>query len=175
MESELDTKWIEEFEALDEGYKSFYSEDITYIKIHYIYVNKENDTEMIKEETLLLKNPNIISREELIGILKKNNINAGKSYATLSILKYNIDVQPLDICSYLKETTNTSSFLSSIQHIDTILLNQSISMFQDLNNLIILFYEKDSQNDTSKTHKLTKRIYFKSIHGNKKTTTRKTA
>ena len=30
---DLDTKWIEEFESLDENYKAFYTEDITYIKL----------------------------------------------------------------------------------------------------------------------------------------------
>ena len=34
---ELDTKWIDDFEALDEDYKAFYREDLTYIKFNYIY------------------------------------------------------------------------------------------------------------------------------------------
>jgi hypothetical protein len=176
-ETELDASWIEEFESLDEDYKSFYLEDITYIKIHYIYVNKENDTEMMKEETMLLREPNIISREELIGILKKNNINAGKQYKTLSILKYNMDIDPTDIHAYLKGTIDQSTFLTTVQHIDTIILNRTISMFQDLNNLIILFCEKDPHNTTTSTasnKNITKRVYLRSIYGKRKNTIRKT-
>jgi hypothetical protein len=172
--NELDASWIEEFESLDEDYKSFYLEDITYIKIHYIYVNKENDTEMMKEETILLREPNIISREELIGILKKNNANAGKQYAILSILKYNMDIDPSDIQSYLEGAIDQSTFLTTVQHIDTIVLNRTISMFQDLNNLVILFCEKDSHRGSALSVKsLTKRIYLKSIHGKRKKTIRK--
>jgi len=33
---DLDTKWIEEFESLDNNYKTFYAEDIMHIKFNYI-------------------------------------------------------------------------------------------------------------------------------------------
>ena len=61
---DLDTKWIEEFESLDNNYKTFYAEDIMHIKFHYIYINKENNIDKVKEETVLLRSPNYISREE---------------------------------------------------------------------------------------------------------------
>uniref|UniRef100_A0A6C0AZY0 Uncharacterized protein n=1 Tax=viral metagenome TaxID=1070528 RepID=A0A6C0AZY0_9ZZZZ len=170
--NELDTSWIDEFESLDEDYKSFYLEDIITIKIQYIYVNKENGIDMIKEESILLHKPNIISREELIGILKRNNIQSEKKYATVSILTYNMDIEPSDISAYIKDP---SSFLTSVQHIDDIILHQSISMFHDLNNLIILFYEKSNQSKTVNMHNLTKRIFLNSIHGKRKKTIRKTA
>jgi hypothetical protein len=156
---DLDMKWIEEFESLDENYKAFYSEDITYINFNYIYVNKENDVEKVKKETLLLKEPNYISREEIIGILKKNYKISDKQYTILSILKYNINLEPSDIQHFLKKpsnptpniNTNTNpnintnyatenSFLNSIQNIDAIPLEQSISMFQDLNEIYIISF-----------------------------------
>jgi|LauGreDrversion4_1035100.scaffolds.fasta_scaffold37078_3 hypothetical protein len=183
---DLDMKWIEEFESLDENYKAFYSEDITYINFNYIYVNKENDVEKVKKETLLLKDPNYISREEIIGILKKNYKVSDKQYTILSILKYNINLEPSDIQHFLKKPSNPNqnpnhatenSFLNSIQNIDAIPLEQSISMFQDLNEIFIIFYEKtDADKNTSPTrgHNHTKRIYLKTIRTNKKRTYRKT-
>jgi hypothetical protein len=187
---DLDMKWIEEFESLDENYKAFYSEDITYINFNYIYVNKENDVEKVKKETLLLKDPNYISREEIIGILKKNYKVSDKQYTILSILKYNINLEPSDIQHFLKKPRNPNpnpnpnpnyitdnSFLNSIQNIDAIPLEQSISMFQDLNEIFIIFYEKtDADKNTSPTrgHNHTKRIYLKTIRPNKKRTYRKT-
>jgi len=177
MDIELDTNWIDEFESLDEDYKEFYTEDVTYIKFNYIYVNKENDIEKIKEETILLKEPNYISREEIIGILKKNCKNATKTYTILSILRYNIDVEPIDVCHFLKTKQEDEIFLKSIKNIDAITLDKSISMFQDLNEIIIIFYEKTENNNKTTTNmssNQTKRIFIKTIRSNKKRTYRKT-
>lgn len=173
---ELDTKWIDDFESLDEDYKAFYAEDLTYIKFNYIYVNKESDIEKIKEETILLKEPNYISREEIIGILKKNCKSAEKMYTVLSILKYNIDVEPTEIYHFLKKERE-DTFLKSIKNIDAIPLEKSISMFQDLNEIVIIFYEKTENIKTQTANRAltqTKKIYLKTIRGSKKRTYRKT-
>lgn len=175
---ELDTKWIDDFESLDEDYKEFYTQDVSYIKFNYIYVNKDNDIEKIKEETILLKELNYISREEIIGILKKNCKNANKTYTVLSILKYNIDVDPTEIYHFLKTDQEEDQFLKSIKNIDAIPLEKSISMFQDLNEIVIIFYEKTNNIKhlaANKALSQTKRIYLKTIRRSKKRTYRKTA
>jgi len=177
---DLDTKWIEEFESLDNNYKTFYAEDIMHIKFNYIYINKENNIDKVKEETVLLRTPNYISREELIGILKKNNKLSETNYTVLSILKYNIDIEPSDVGHYIKnnvEQDETYHFLKSVKNIDAIPLNKSISMFQDLNNIIIIFYEKSVNYKLydSHTHNQTKKIYIKTIYANKRRTYRKKA
>jgi len=177
---DLDTKWIEEFESVDNNYKTFYTEDIMHIKFHYVYVNKENNIDKVKEETVLLRTPNYISREELIGILKKNNKISGVNYTVLSILKYNIDIEPADVAYYIKNNMDqdeTHDFLKSVKNIDAIPLNKSISMFQDLNDIIIIFYEKSVNDKTqdSREHTQTKRIYIKTIRANKRRTYRKRA
>ena len=71
LDQNLDTDWIEEFESLDDKYKFFYKENINNIKFKYVYVDKDNNIEKIKEEILLLKQINLISREEMIEIKKK--------------------------------------------------------------------------------------------------------
>jgi hypothetical protein len=177
---DLDTKWIEEFESIDNNYKAFYAEDIMHIKFHYVYVNKENNIDKIKEETVLLRTPNYISREELIGILKKNNRLSDTNYTILSILKYNIDIEPADVAYYIKsniENDESYNFLKSVKNIDSIPLNKSISMFQDLNDIIIIFYEKqiNDKNHDLRVHNQTKRIFIKTIRVNKRRTYRKTA
>jgi len=177
---DLDTKWIEEFESIDNNYKTFYTEDIMHIKFHYVYVNKENDIDKVKEETILLRTPNYISREELIGILKKNNKLSDTNYTVLSILKYNIDIEPTDVTYYIKnnvEQDETYDFLKSVKNIDSIPLNKSISMFQDLNDIIIIFYEKSVNDKTEhlRQHNQTKRIYINTIRANKRRTYRKRA
>ena len=35
---ELDTSWIDEFEKMDNDYKSYYAEDVSFINLHCIYI-----------------------------------------------------------------------------------------------------------------------------------------
>jgi len=178
--------WIENFESINVNYKLFYREDITHIKFRYIYVNNDdNNIEKIKEEVITLRTPNYISREELLGLIKKHNKFANKSYTILSIVKHNVTIEPEDINYYLACTTpeTTFNFLTSIKNIDAIPLEKTIFMFQKLNDITIIFYEKsennnsNSNNTNNSNQNHTKRIFIKRIHGNKhkhKKTYRKT-
>jgi len=155
----LDTKWLEEFDLIDKDYAQYYKEDLTNISMQYIYVNKKDEIEEIKRDIIALKNPNYISREELVGILKRRSYNTNKRYTVLSILKYNIDIEPDDISHFLVQPTiddnDSNIFLNKVQHIDAIPLNKTISIFKDLNDIIIIFYEKSNQLNQ------TKKIYIK--------------
>lgn len=162
LDKDLDTDWIEEFESLDNKYKMFYKENINNIKFKYVYVNKDNNIEKIKEEILLLKQINLISREEMIEIIKKKCSFIDKTFSVLSILKYNFDVEPSDINHYMKE--NETSLLTLIKNIDNIPLNKTIQMFQDLNEIIIIFYEKINH---EKNLNLTKKIFIRNKNADK--------
>ena len=144
---DLDDSWIVEFETTDNDYKNFYKENIQSVKVKYMYINKNNCLEKIKEETIILKNNNILSKEEIITILKKNNILNDTKYSLLNLLKYNIDLEPMHLKNFLKNKLNTN-YLTSIKAIDTIHFHPTIYMFQDLNDLFVLFYE-NSNNKTS--------------------------
>jgi hypothetical protein len=180
VDVDLDIKWIEEFESLDENYKNFYSEDITCITFNNVYVNKDNEIEKIKKDKLLLAEPNYISREEILGILKRNcKSSDNKRYTVLSILKYNINIDPSDVQSFLRTPGDLDSneYLKSLTNIDAVSLDPSISMFQDLNEIIIIYYEKTSDDKNTafaRASSQTKRIYLKSLKTNKKRTYRKT-
>ena len=171
-DKQLDSKWIEDFELQDKNYESFYTEDINHINFHCIYVNRNNDIEKIKEEKLLMKTPNYISRDEMIGILKKNSIINNKRYIVLSIVKYNINLEPSDINFFLKPSKHLdSTFLTSVTNIDAIPLEKSISMFQDLNDIFIIFSEtigKSTKIDTKSINN-TRRVYINKRNGRKKT------
>lgn len=160
---DLDTSWINEFEKVDKDYASFYLEDLSYIKVTILYINNSNEIEKIKEEKIIMSKPNCISREEIIGILKRNSINKDKKFTIMTMLKYNLDLEPVDVRNFLLNNGNNSSYLSVIKDVDEIYLNRSISMFQDLNNLIIIFYENEKIEKQKKTENgKTKRIYFTS-------------
>jgi hypothetical protein len=166
VNDDFDTDWIDEFEKVDKDYASFYLEDLHYVKVTIIYINNKNELEKIKEEKIFLQKPNNISREEIIGILKRNNTKDGKTFTIMTMLKYNLDLEPIDVKNFLlskNDKSCDSSYLSVIKEVDEIALNRTISMFQDLNNLIIIFYENDKIKKEKKSENgKTKRIYFTS-------------
>lgn len=154
---DLDDSWITEFEKQDNIYKNFYKEDITSIKLNCIYINHQNAIEKIKEEMYYLNKTNFLSKEEIISIIKHNNIYNNINYGLLSILRYNINLEPIYLNTYLKNKSSASfNFLTSIKNIDSICFQPTISLFHDLNNLFILFYQKQYN---PYTH--TKKIFIK--------------
>jgi hypothetical protein len=163
----LDDDWIKNFENTDNLYKDFYKDDLYYISLKVIYLNRENQIDKLKQETFLMSNPNIISREEILDILKRNSIDNEKRYTLISILKYNINLDTDEVKNYLQNNNNNSNYLSVIKNIDTIYFDKSITMFHDLNEIILIFYEKSNEIRIENSNNLTKKIYLK--NNNKKT------
>jgi hypothetical protein len=164
--SVLDGEWINNFKKNDKLYQDFYLDDIYYTSIHFVYINKENNIEIIKEENFLMSSPNYISREEIIKILKMNTTENNKKYSTLSILKCNITLHPEEIPNFVKSTyldDYFEKFIKPVRNIDAITFDQTINMFQDLNDLLFIFYEKVQPNN------VTKKVYLNNVNGHKKT------
>jgi len=183
-EINLDTSWIEEFEREEKDYKEYYRKDLQSIKVHCIYVNKNNDIDKIKEEKIFMRQPNYLSGDQVLTLIKKNSIQDHVKYSLLSILKYNITLEPINLKTFIKYKADIRSqgdeFLTSIKKIDSISFEKTISMFQDLNDLFILFYETDSrqtdpQNPQASAEKeprepcKTKKIYLKYSNAKRKT------
>ena len=166
--SNLDDDWICEFEKTDKLYEDFYKDNLYYVNLRVIYVNRENEIDKIKHESFLLNNKNKISQEEILGILKKNSIDNDRKYSLLSILRYNIVLEPDDIKNYLVNNNNPE-YLSIIKNIDDITFDKSITMFHDLNDLILIFYEKSTELIKHNLTNNTKKIYLRSLNTNKKT------
>lgn len=172
-----DINWINDFEKTDKLYKDFYADDNYFTKLHYIYINKNNEIEKIKEESFLMSKPNYIMREELLKMLKSNSFDNNKRYSILSILKINILIKPEEIKDFLEEeniTNYSCDFISTIKNFDNIVFEKTINMFQDLNELIFIFYEKtkhnnsNNQNDQNNSYNITKKIKLH-VSSNKKT------
>ncbi len=145
-----ETDWINNFEKTDKLYKDFYTDDVYYTNIHYIYINKNNDIEKIKEESFLMSKPNYITRDELLKILKCNSFENNKRYSILSILKINVLIKPEEIKNFLTEKNFEKygdDFITQIRNFDTIVFEKTINMFHDLNDLILIFYEKINKNN----------------------------
>jgi len=147
----LDDAWIKDLELTEKEYKNYYKEDISFVKLNFLYLNNLNFIEKFKEETFFFKQKNILTRDEILTILKNNNVHNNLTYNLLSILKYNITVDPINLKSFLKKQPN---YLESIKNIDSIYFQPTISLFHDLNSLIIIFLPKNY-------HCFTKKIYLK--------------
>ena len=158
----LDNNWITNFEKEDKLYQDFYVDDNYFVHLHFIYIQKNMEIEKIREETFFMKTPNIISREEIVGLLKKNAFENNQKYSIFSLLKFNIHLKPEDIPFFLRNSnTDTSSdFLKTVKHIDTITFDKTISMFQDLNTLYFIYVESTLKIDSNTKKNLTKKIYL---------------
>ena len=134
-----------------------------------------NEIEKIKHESFLLSNPNHILREEILQILKKSSIEDERRYSLLALLKYNITMDPDDIQKYIALDTGIHTvernYLSIIKNIDSISFDQTISMMHDLNDLILVFYEKSNELKEKNVNSLTKKIYIR--HSSNKKTIKK--
>jgi len=176
--ADLDTTWINEFEALEKDYNSYYNEVLTFIYINYVYVNNKNEIINISKEKYLFKKPGLLTREELVGLIKHNTIHNSVKYSLLSLLKYNIDFEPINLKTFLrsKDKRIGGNYLKSISNIDTIVFEKSISLFHDINNLFIIFIDKSSPtNNLSnlsliKHKQMTKKVYIHDYVNNKKRT-----
>ena len=168
---DLDTTWIQEFENFDKEYKNYYTEEVSFIRIHSVYVNKYNDIEKIKEEKIILKELGNLQKDELFTIIKHNSFFNNNKYSLLSILRFNINIEPIHLTNFLKNKDKNigKTFLQSLKNIDTIKIDKTISMFQDINDIFIIFHQKIY--NPLKTYNRTKKIFINS--NTKKKTRRK--
>ena len=173
-ENELDISWIKQFEEEDSKYTDFYAENVHFVHLRIIYINKNSEIIKVKQEQFHLLNPNYISRDELLFIIKNNCAHDAKKYDILSIAKFNIDLSPLDLKSFIKSKDDLLGeiYLTPLSHVYPVTLEKTITMLQDLNELLIVFY--DVKPTIKPNMSVTKRIRFtpsrnKTIKNNLKT------
>jgi len=169
MDNELNDDWINNFEKTDKLYQDFYKDDLYYINLMILYINRSNEIEKIKHETFLMSKPNYISREEILQILKNSLTSHNKLYSLLSILKYNITLDTDDIKNFLLYSNEERNFLKVIKNIDAISFDKTICMLQDLNDLIFIFYEKSNELKVINPNTSTRKIICSSLSSKKKT------
>ena len=168
---ELNDEWINTFEKTDKLYQDFYKDDLYYVNLKFCYVNRNDEIDKIIEEAFLMSNKNYITREEILQILKKSTVENGIKYSLLSILRYNITLDADDIKNFIiysSKNENENSFLKTINNIDAIPFEKTINMFQDLNELIFIYYEKSQELKKVDPNNTTKKVFLKT-NTNKKT------
>ena len=135
-----------------------------FIKINYIYVDRDNAIDNIHQESIIIENGKL-DREKIIEIIKKNKKKNNIDYKLISILKYNITLEPKHIKDYINDDLN-DDFLSKVDILQDIYFEDSINLFQDLNCLYIVFCDKRMRENKNK---ITKRIILSLLSKKKKT------
>jgi hypothetical protein len=157
--SVLDDKWIQDFEKNDKMYEDFYLEDVYYTDIHFVYVDRHNNIENMTEESFLMSNKNEITKDEITRILKRSTLKNNKKYSLLDVLKCNITLKPEDINVFISNSNVDDyfgKFVNTAETNNAITFEKTINMFQDLNDLLFIFYEcpPNSFAKTRKRHHL---------------------
>ena len=158
--NKLNDDWISNFEKTDKLYQDFYKDDVYYVNLKYVYINRSNEIEKINQESFLMSNPNVISREEILKILKRSISIHETNYSLLAILRYNINLDTTDVKNFILHPNEYSSYLRVIKNIDALSFEKTIHMFQDLNDLILIFYEKSKELKEVNPNTCTKKIYL---------------
>ncbi len=162
----LETDWIDEYEEEESKYNDFYTEKLPNIKLYYVYVNSHHKISNIREEKLELDESHMVSKEKILYIIKNNIIQDDIKYKLLSLLVYNIDLEPHNLKKYLENDTNSvdspnnpgelnNEFLYSLKTLEDIPLKETITLFHDINGIYFIFFEEKKKR-TSKS--VTKKI-----------------
>lgn len=157
LNDDLNDAWISDFEQTDQLYKDFYKENLYYINLKFIYVNRSNEIDIIKTDTFLMSKPSYITQEELSQILNKGRIVNNRLYSLLSMIKYNVTLDVDEVQRFLSLKDNNLNFLTDIKNVGDIPFEETITMFQDLNDLVFIFYEKPRELRKTNPHNTTKK------------------
>ena len=140
---QMDTQWMERFTQQEQEYRYFYREPVYFVQLRFVYVNADNEIEKVQSEFCTLQHQNVVSREEMLGILKRCRVDesSGKHYSLLSLLQYNITLDPRQVQAYVQHKIDCD-FWRIIKHFDAVTFQPTIESFNDLNELLFVLYEK---------------------------------
>lgn len=163
----LDTTIIDEFEKDDQLYNDFYKDQIEQIDLYILYVDNNNDLFHIKKDTATLNNGKL-EKADLKNLIRQYINYQNKKYRLISLLKWNITIEPEEISSYLKNDKEFD-FIKSIRNISSIQFEDSINLFHNLNSLYLVFHERWKLLENK-----TKKIYLNKKLMKNKTRSKKT-
>lgn len=135
--------------------EDLYKEEVETICVYYVYVNKEKEITNIKRETIFLSDDGILTSKLFKSILKTNSYNSDNGiYVPKNIIKYNFYLDPENIESFLKNSSEIDSkysFMETIKSVQDIQWLPTIGLFYNLNSLHIIYNErKEKKNRTRK-------------------------
>jgi hypothetical protein len=141
------------------------------IKTYITYINTDNEIEIIKQKKIYLtNNDNIVTRKQLIDVIKNYQRNHNVKYKLISIMVYNIHVSPESLPSYIE---NPSEFISlyTLNRIESFELQPTLRLLKNYNAIYFFFFEcPETNNDRSSLLSVPTTSHF--INNNKNNTRR---
>lgn len=154
-DEEIDTSHIENFNNTYSKYKDFYKNANEILHLKIIYLSDSNKILKIVNDDLILSTPNVVTDDELVKIL--NGYKATIASNLYCMFLYNITIEPEDI-----DAISKGYYLKDLSSMKNIYLKSSINILQDLNELYIVFKEKD-RNAIKTTNNSTKKTRNKNV------------
>ena len=178
--NDIDDTWLIEFKKNEKIYDEFYKDKVEQIKLFYLYVSSSNILESIKKDSITLDADGTLKKEKIISLIIQNQFYNTIKYKLLSLLRFNINLNPEEINDFVhnndEENNEISSrFITSEKYLNDIKYSDTITIFQDLNCLYFIFYEEkanhnnnNNNNHNNNNHNNTKKIISMNIKKNKK-------
>ena len=159
-------------------YKMFEFNKNRTLKVLITYI-KDNEVIEMKKSKVNLKNQNILSKEELADLLINNKTLNNTTYNAYRIMNFNLSLEPEKLENFLgnelfgedsdedsdedsaedSDEEDFKQFTNDYRNLADINLNDTISMFRNLNMLMIILKKRlPSKNQTRKKGKSDSKI-----------------
>ena len=115
------------------------------IKTYITYINTDNEIEIINQKKIYLSNDdNIVTRHQLIDVIRNSQKKNKVKYKLISIMVYNIHVTPESLPNYIE---NPSDFISlyTLNRIDSFELKPTLRLLKKYNGIYFFFFECPEQ------------------------------
>ena len=144
------------------------------IKTFITYINSDNEIEIINQKKIYLNNEdNIVTRNQLIEVIKNSQKKHNVKYKLISIMVYNIHVTPESLPNYI-ENPNDFISLYTLNRIESFELQPTLRLLKKYNGIYFFFFECpdqvssiDSNHFIKNKNNNTKRIHINSVHKQK--------
>lgn len=158
MDIELDTSWINKYEETEKKYEKFYKKPVEKITFFYCYISTKNEIYKIRKDIISLKD-GMITKEELIKIIKSNEIEDNIIYRFKRLIQYNDKTEIEHIYNNKNDMDVQSDFIKIVNcaTLDDMNFDDTIGLFEKLNSIFFLFKERSFKNK-KKTRKRLKNI-----------------
>jgi len=121
------------------------------IKTFITYINSDNEIEMINQKKIYLNNDdNIVTRNQLIEVIKNSQKKHNIRYKLISIMVYNIHVTPESLPNYI-ENPNDFISLYTLNRIESFELQPTLRLLKKYNGIYFFFFECPYQSVDPKT------------------------
>lgn len=152
-EEYLDGSWVNKFKDAERHYNHFYKETPIAVDIVCLYVNANRQVvSVVKEKHQLLDDNGMLPKERLLEVIRLNEHRNGITYRVVAVAKYNFTIEPDELISM--DTIDAADYFSSEKYLGNVLFGDTITLFQDVNALFLLFNEKGTRT------RLTKHVRF---------------